>query len=413
VVTARRAAAPVAALILGGVLASAAPAAPVDPDTAPRLEGANAAILMSGSGEVLYTRLPDRRRAIASTTKLMTALLALERAEPSARFTAPAYDPLPAESRIGLRRGERMSVSDLLRALLLESANDAAVTIARGVSGSRAAFVRAMNARARELGLDDTHYANPIGLDAAGNYSSARDLADLARRLLRNPRFARIVSRSSATLATGDRPRTVRNRNTLVSSTRIVDGVKTGHTRAAGDVLVGSATGPQGIRIVSVVLGEPGPAARDADTVALLRYGLAQFKRVRVLDATKPLARAEVRYRGDLRAGLVPKEDFFAVVRRGERVRTRVEAPERVDGPLPAGARLGSVSVLYRGRRLQTIPLVTAADVPGAGPLRVVTSTLGVPLTLLLALGMLGALALAGLRARTVYRRGHPTTPSR
>jgi D-alanyl-D-alanine carboxypeptidase (penicillin-binding protein 5/6) len=337
----------------------------------------------------------------------MTALLALERAQPDDRFAAPLYRPLPAESQIGLRRGERMSVADLLRALLLESANDAAVTIARGVSGSRASFVAAMNERARELGLDDTHYANPIGLDDPDNYSTARDLADLARRLLRDRRFARIVSLSSATLATGGHRRTVRNRNALVSSTRIVDGVKTGHTVAAGDVLVGSATGPQGLRIVSVVLGEPSEAARDADTLALLRYGLSQFKRVQALDTADPVASAEIRYHGDRRADLVPKSDFFTVVRRGERLRTRVEAPERLDGPLPSGSRVGSVTVLYRGRPLRTVPLVTAADVPGAGPLRIVFSTLGVPLTLILGLGTLGVLALAGLRARTVYNRRH------
>ena len=139
----------------------------------------------------------------------MTALLALEQAKPSDVFTAPAYNAMPAESRINLREGERMTVHDLLEALLLESANDAAETLAEGVSGSREAFVEEMNARAAELGLEHTSYANPIGLDEAGNYSSARDLAKLARVLLQRPRFARIVDMPEAELESGARPRVV------------------------------------------------------------------------------------------------------------------------------------------------------------------------------------------------------------
>ena len=104
-------------------------------------------------------------------------------------FTSPGYDPLPPESRIDLRRGERMRVDDLLEALLLESANDAAVTLAEGISGSREAFVADMNERAAELGLENTSYANPIGLDDPANYSSANDLAVLALRLMKKPRF--------------------------------------------------------------------------------------------------------------------------------------------------------------------------------------------------------------------------------
>ena len=172
----------------------------------PAVPGAQAAILIDArDGGVLFQRDPDERRSIASTTKLMTALLTLERAEPADVFRAPPYDALPVESKIDLRAGERMRVDDLLEALLLESANDAAVTLAEGVSGSRQAFVRDMNDRARELGLADTSYANPIGLDAPGNYSTARDLAALARRLMR--RQAVRVDRGHAGRPTSNRAR--------------------------------------------------------------------------------------------------------------------------------------------------------------------------------------------------------------
>ena len=192
------------ALTLCGAMLGGAATAPAGAQAPPDASRASAAIVVdAGDGTVMLERDAGKRRPIASTTKLMTALLALERAEPGDVFTAPAYDALPQESKINLRRGERMAVRDLLEALLLESANDAAVTIAEGVSGSRAAFVEEMNARAEELGLRDTSYANPIGLDDPDNYSTARDLATLAARLLRNRRFARIVDMPQARARVG------------------------------------------------------------------------------------------------------------------------------------------------------------------------------------------------------------------
>ena len=259
----------------------------------PDVSNAAAAIVVDGrNGEVMFAKRPDERHAIASATKLMTALLALERARPREVFTAPEYNALPAESRINLRTGERMTVHDLLEALLLESANDAAATIAENLSGTREAFVAEMNVRAEELGLENTSYANPIGLDDPANYSTARDLATLTRLLLERPRFARVVDMPVAELDSGSMPRVIDNRNTLVASTPWVTGVKTGHTTNAGYVLVGSAKGRGGAKVISVVLGEPSEPARDADTLELLAWGLKQFKRVQVLNPRRARASA-------------------------------------------------------------------------------------------------------------------------
>ena len=384
------------------VLLAAAPAAAAE--RPPDVGSAAAAIVVDGrNGEVIFAKDVDSRRSIASTTKLMTALLALERARPREVFTAPPYNALPPESRINLRAGERMTVGDLLEALLLESANDAAVTLAEGISGSREAFVAEMNERAAELGLDDTSYANPIGLDDPANYSTARDLATLSVRLMRRPRFRRIVDMAEAELESGERPRVVDNRNGLVARYPWVTGIKTGHTILAGDVLVGSARGPSGARVISVVLGEPSEQARDADTLVLLKWGLGRFHRVRAVDPGRPLARADIEYR-DERAELVPRRPAVVLVREGERVRRRVRAPEELEGPIPAGRRVGSVTVLVDGSPVRRIPLVTAADVPGAGTLRVLTSIVGVPLTLLAALAILLAAVLVAIRIRLRLR---------
>jgi D-alanyl-D-alanine carboxypeptidase (penicillin-binding protein 5/6) len=398
----RRAARTLATL---AVVVAAAPAAPAGAaERPPDVGSAGAAIVVDGrNGEVMFAKNADARRAIASTTKLMTALLTLERARPREVFTAPPYHALPPESRIDLRAGERMTVHDLLEALLLESANDAAVTLAEGISGSREAFVEDMNERAAELGLDDTRYANPIGLDDPANYSTARDLADLSLRLMRRPRFRRIVDMPAAELESGARPREVDNRNDLVARYPWVTGIKTGHTIQAGDVLVGSARGRGGARVISVVLGEPSEAARDADTLALLRWGLGRFHRVRALDPGRPLARADIKYR-DERATLVPRRPAVVLIRQGERIERRVRAPDELEGPLPRGKRVGSVTVLVDGRPVRRVALVTAADVPGAGTLRVLTSVVGVPLTLLAAVAILLAAVLVAMRIRLRLR---------
>jgi D-alanyl-D-alanine carboxypeptidase (penicillin-binding protein 5/6) len=392
-------------LAVAAVLVAAAPGSAYGAEPAPpRVPTAQAAIVVDGvDGTVLFAKRPDAERAMASTTKLMTALLSLEEARPAEVFTAPGYAAMPAESRINLRAGERMTVHDLLEALLLESANDAAVDLAENIAGSREAFVEQMNERAGELGLDHTSYANPIGLDDPGNYSSARDLATLARTLLRNRRFARIVDSPEATLESGSHVRVVQNRNDLVAAYPWVNGVKTGYTSNAGNVLVGSAARGQRARVISVVMGEPTEAARDADTLTLLRWGLGRFSRVRVVPRGRTLARADVKYR-DERARLVARRGVVVTVRDGQRLHRRVKAPDELEGPVAKGERVGSVTVLVDGRRVGRVALVTAEDVPGAGTLRVLLSNVGVPLTVLIVIAILVAAVLVLLRLRIRIR---------
>ena len=179
--------------------------------------------------------------------------------------------------------------------------------------------------------------------------------------------------------------------------------MKTGHTLRAGYVLVGAAGTARTGRVVSVVLGEPSEAARDADTVALLRFGLGRFSRVRVLDRRRPVARAGVDHR-DEHAELVPARRLDVTLRKGERVRRVVDAPDSLDGPLAAGSRVGTVTVLVDGRRVGRVPVLTAGDVPGAGVLRVVVSAIGLPLTMLILLLALVLAVLALLRVRVRLR---------
>jgi len=260
-----------------------------------------------------------------------------------------------------------MSVRDLLRATLLPSANDAAATLAVGTMGSTAAFVREMNRRAEALGLDDTHFANPVGLDDPENYSTARDLARLAMRLRRYEFFRRTVDLPTATLRSGSLNRTVANRNALVRRFDAVDGVKTGFTRRAGNVLIGSAT-RDGVTVISVVLGEPTERSRDTDSLALLRFGLDSYNARTVLPEGRVLGRIPLQYRGGDSVEVVAGATVKRVLRSGARTRVTVGGlPTEVDGPLPRGTRVGTAVVRRGEKTLARVPVVTARPVAEAG----------------------------------------------
>ena len=298
------------------LVAWAAPAAAAPPPT-PELSAKSAIVINAANGEVLYAQAAHRKRAIASTTKLMTALLTLDSVSLRDQFAAPVYRASPAEVTIGLQPGERMTVRDLMRALLLPSANDAAATLAQGVAGSRARFVRMMNRRARQLGLSDTHYSNPVGLDVGRNYSSAADLVTLARRLRRDAFFRHTTNLVQARLRSGNHPRTVVNRDDLVAKYRFINGVKTGHTNKAGYVLVGSGT-KNGVTVISAVLGDPTEGARDADTL--------DAPRLRAVPAQARDRRAQGRAPGHGQ-GALPRERDHPARRRPHGARGRAPRP--------------------------------------------------------------------------------------
>jgi D-alanyl-D-alanine carboxypeptidase (penicillin-binding protein 5/6) len=209
---------------------------------------------------------------MASTTKIMTALLALERGNLNQVVTVDvnAAD-MPDSSVMGLSPGERLTLRDLLYGLLLPSGNDAARQIARTIAGSEPAFVDLMNRRAAELGLADTHYANPHGLDAPGHYTSAADLAKLARIALRNPTFAQIVATQQKTVK-GRATYDLHSTNPLLGQPG-VEGVKTGHTDLAGACLV-AAVRRDGHRVITVVLNSPD---YSAEALALAYYAFAAY----------------------------------------------------------------------------------------------------------------------------------------
>jgi D-alanyl-D-alanine carboxypeptidase (penicillin-binding protein 5/6) len=364
----------------------------------PQLTVSGASLIDADSGRRLYGLHADAQLPIASTTKLMTALITLERVRDlSTVFAQNNWRPAPADSQIGLTPGERMSVRDLLIALMLPSADDAAEDLAYNVGGgSVARFVAMMNTEARRLGLKHTHYTTPIGLDTPGNYSSPDDLDRLAAyEMARSPFLRRVVAMPSALLRTGGYVRTVINRNDLVGRIPWITGVKTGHTLDAGYVLVASGR-RDGMSLVASVLGTSSESQRDHNALALLDWGFANFLPVAPIQRGQLMARRPVEDQSR-RALLVAATGVRRIVRRTDRVRVLVRAPRQLTGPLPRGAAVGAAVVEVGGRPVARVPLVLQRALPAVSPLTKAARFLTRPSTLMwlaLAVGLILAYAL-------------------
>jgi serine-type D-Ala-D-Ala carboxypeptidase (penicillin-binding protein 5/6) len=353
------------------------------------------ALIDARSGDVLVSHAAKKHLPIASTTKLMTAYVALRELPLDRIVRAAPYEAEYGESLLELRPGQRVSVRDLLYGLILRSGNDAAYDLALAAAGSEARFVTQMNRYAAAIGLADTHYANPIGLDQAGNYSSAADLATLARRLLRNRAFARIADSRSARLRSLRPPRTIETLNDLLYRAPWTTGVKTGHTFGAAYVLVGAGQ-RRGTDLISVVIGTPTETERDLASLGLLDYGFSLYRQRTPVTKGERLASASIRYGGDelpLRAA----RTVTVGVRPDQRLSLAVRAPSEVEGPIRRGAALGRASVFVDGRRAASVPLRAAHAVEKASVLERAGSFLAddkIPVGIALCVILLGAVLL-------------------
>lgn len=320
---------------------------------------ARAAIVADGAtGEILFEQNADGRVAIASITKIMTALVTLEHARPGERVTVRGRAPSIGESTIHLRVGERISVRDLLAAALVQSANDAAFALAAHVGERKVqTFVRLMNKRAAELGLDDTRFVRPDGLDVDGHYSTARDVLDLSREAMEKPLFRRIVRQRGGKIAGG---RSLYAWNDLLRTGSFpgIIGVKTGHTDAAGWSQVAAAK-RDGITIYAVLLGSPTRARRNRDLAELLDWGFGHYGRVTLVRGGRVYATADMPF-SDERLPLVAESPSGAVVRLGRPLLERVVAPAVVDLPVEEGDKVGEIVVLD-GRRVVSRRALLAA----------------------------------------------------
>jgi serine-type D-Ala-D-Ala carboxypeptidase (penicillin-binding protein 5/6) len=337
---------------------------PAKEQPAPPIAARSWGLIDGRTGDVLVSHAGNRELPIASTTKLMTAYVAMKELPLDKVVRAAPYEAEYGESLLGLRTGQRISVRDLIYGLILRSGNDAAHTLAIAAAGSDARFVAQMNRYAAALGLSHTHYANPIGLDEKGNYSSAFDLLTLTRRLLDEPTFAKISDSRSAVLRSVRPPRRIETINELLEMEPWVTGVKTGHTFGALYVLVGSGR-RRGVNLISAVVGTWTDEERFDDSLELLEWGFHQYRRKLPVRRGQDLADAEIRYSGG-QLPLRAARSLGVGVRRGQHLALRVSAPREVEGPIRRGAKLGRVTVFVDGRVAGAVSLRAGRAVPKA-----------------------------------------------
>jgi D-alanyl-D-alanine carboxypeptidase (penicillin-binding protein 5/6) len=322
-------------------------------------------VVNPSTGEVLAQQRAWARAPIASITKLMTVLVALDHVDWNDVVRVQSDAANVGESTVNLRAGERITVGDLVKAALIQSANDAAVALADYVGdGDRAAFVEMMNAKARELGLERTQFVRPDGLDVGGHYSTASDVTRLAEEAMRHPRIRNVVRLRTDAISGGRRLRTW---NDLLGVFNGLYGVKTGHTAAAGWCEV-AAVRRYGVTLYTTVLGSPTRSQRNSDLASLLRWGISRYRQAWVVQPGRVYVAAEVGYGKDA-VPLVPAEGVARPVRVDKPLVERIVAPTALELPVQKGEAVGEVRV-YSGKRLVAQqPLTVGRSVarPGFG----------------------------------------------
>ena len=329
---------------------------------------APAAVLMEKrTGTVLFASGEDERRAPASVTKVMTLLLAAEAVE---RGDIALEDVVTASQRaqsmggsqIWLEAGEEMSVSELIKCVAVVSANDCAVALAEHIAGSEAAFVERMNARAAELGLQNTHFTNCTGLfDDAEHYTSALDLAVMSRELLGLEWIKDYTTIWTDSVRGGEFG--LANTNKLLRSLPGCTGLKTGWTTAAGYCVAASAE-REGTEYVAVIMGAESSESRNADAAALIEYGFANYTLCPALDSALPPVPVEGGEAGSVQPGLSGEDGILLPKSSAQSLERHVSLPESVSAPVEEGQRLGTLTLSARGEILREIPLTAGASVP-------------------------------------------------
>lgn len=317
---------------------------------------AHSAILMDGdTGQVLYEKNPDESSLIASTTKIMTALVTLEQTNLQDVVKVPQEAVGIEGSSMYLRAGEALTVEDLLHGLMLSSGNDAAVALAVSVSGNVETFVGLMNQKALALGLRHTHFANPNGLDSPENYSTARELALLAAEAMKNEDFRRIVSTKSYHCEGHD----LTNHNKLLWKYDGALGVKTGFTKKAGRILVGAAE-QKGRCLISVTLNAPDDWN---DHKSMLDYGFSCYQEQVFLSEEKSLGCISVISGEQDSVEIISGESVSGWSLPEEQIRIQLEVDPFLYAPAKAGVRVGTAHVFRNGQEIGSVPAITARDV--------------------------------------------------
>jgi len=328
-----------------------------------------ACVIDAMSGNVLYEKNAYEKHSMASTTKIMTALVALENKPLSDIVTASAEAAGTEGSSIYLKQGEKITLEDLLYGLMLASGNDAAVAIAEHVGGDVDTFAKMMTEKAKSLGLKNTSFKNPNGLDEEGHYTTAYDLAIITKAALENEKFKEIVSTKTKNISNADESymRTLSNHNKLLKLYPDCIGVKTGYTKKTGRCLV-SAAERDGFRIIAVTLNAPDDWN---DHMRMLDYAFSSYSAKPLIIKDMVLKTIPVSNGSSDRLELLADDNCFVTITGKDdlaNINLKYKTPQKIDAPIKKGTIIGNVEISYKDKFLKEINLIAGVDISYVEP---------------------------------------------
>ena len=329
-----------------------------------KLTAQSAILIEASTGRVIWEKDADVRHYPASMTKMMTGILALEKLPPKADVVISPNAAATEDCPLEIVAGECLSADNIITGMLMESDNGAAVAIAEAVDGSVSQFVQRMNERAQAIGMSNTHFVNPNGLTEANHYSTARDMAKLARFAMNNKKFREIVSTKNQVIhweVPARQQKLAENTNKLLANYNGMNGIKTGWTEAAGGCLAASAR-RNGVELIAIVMQTPGPDDRFADASKLLDYGFKQVKMVKGI--AKDRVSRKLWVRGGTSASVMahPAEDINYPLINGEDPKhytLSYEVPKVIAAPLKDGETVGRIIIKYDNKEVGSVPMIS------------------------------------------------------
>lgn len=329
-----------------------------------KLTAQSAILIEASTGRVIWEKDADVRHYPASMTKMMTGILALEKLPPKADVVISPNAAATEDCPLEIVAGECLSADNIITGMLMESDNGAAVAIAEAVDGSVSQFVQRMNERAQAIGMSNTHFVNPNGLTEANHYSTARDMAKLARFAMNNKKFREIVSTKNQVIhweVPARQQKLAENTNKLLANYNGMNGIKTGWTEAAGGCLAASAR-RNGVELIAIVMQTPGPDDRFADARKLLDYGFKQVKMVKGI--AKDRVSRKLWVRGGTSASVMahPAEDINYPLINGEDPKhytLSYDVPKVIAAPLKDGETVGRIIIKYDNKEVGSVPMIS------------------------------------------------------
>ncbi len=350
----------------------------VDNEITDMAPNAKSAILIEATtGKIIYEKNSHEKLAPASMTKIMSMLLIMENIDKGVikwndKVTASANASSMGGSQILLETGEQMTVYDLFKGIAVASGNDAVVALSEYIAGSEEEFVNLMNQKVKELGLKDTVFKNPHGLDTANHYSSAYDMSIIAKELVKHEKVFEFTSIYEDYLRKGTkRELWLVNTNKLVRFNPVVDGLKTGYTKEAGYCLTATAK-KNDMRLISVVMGEPDTKVRSSETTSLLDYGFAKYKAMKVVDKNTVVDKLKIEKASNKSVNIVPIENYSVITEKTNKIGkiTYDLKLNNIKLPIKKGSKIGKIIVKEDNKKIKELDVTVKEDLKKANILQ-------------------------------------------